>query len=132
MERQTSINYYLNYVNRDLGLWVTLRAEQLYSDRYQNFSLIPVDKNLLTESGTISRDYEESVISKPPKWLFSFNVSKSLFDGAEVSFYVNNFLDDPAIWNYYYPPSDYYRETTRNPNLFYGMEFSMIFDKLFE
>jgi hypothetical protein len=126
------INYYLNYVNQDLGLWVTLRAEQLYSDRYQNFSLIPVDKNLLTESGKISRDYEESVISKPPKWLFSFNVSKSLFDGAEVSFYVNNFLDDPAIWNYYYPPSDYYRETTRNPDLFYGMEFSMIFDKLFE
>jgi len=126
------INYYIKYVNSQLGLWVTLRAEQLFSDRYQNFSLIPVDKNLLSEQGKINRNYEESVISKPQKWLFSFNVSKSLFTGAEVSFYVNNFLDDPAIWHYYYPPSDYYIEVSRNPDLFYGMEFSMIFDKLFE
>ncbi len=126
------INYYLKYINKELGLWVTLRAEQLYTDRYQNFSLIPVDYNLLTDKGKIDRDYAESVISKPPKWLFSFNVSKSLFEGAEVSFYVNNFMDNPAIWNHYYPPGDYYRETVRNPELFYGMEFSMIFDKMFQ
>jgi len=121
------INYYVKYINKELGLWVTFRAEQLYSDRYQYFDLIPVDYNLLTDDGKISRDYQESVISKPPKWLFSFNVSKSLFKGAEVSFYVSNFMDDPAIWHYYYPPGDYYRELARNPELFYGIEFSMIF-----
>ncbi len=125
------INYYLKYINRDLGLWVTLRAEQLYTDRYQNFSLKPVDYNLLSDPAKIVRDYEESIISKPPKWLFSFNVSKSLFKGAEVSFYVNNFLDDPAIWRSYNPASDIFIDYTRNPELFYGIEFSMIFDELF-
>ena len=126
------INYYLNYFHEQLGLWVTLRAEQLYTERNQKFNLIPVNKNMLSEKGKTIRNYEESIISKPQKWLFSFNVSKSLFAGAEVSFYVNNFLDDPAIWNYYYPPSGNYRETVRNTELFYGMEFSMIFDKIFE
>ncbi|MCF6268910.1 MAG: TonB-dependent receptor [Melioribacteraceae bacterium] len=125
------INYYVKYINKELGLWVTLRGEQLYGDRKQKFSLIPVDYNLLTDKGKTDRDYQESVISRPPKWLFSFNVSKSLFDGAEVSFYVNNFMDDPAIWNYYDPVNKKYKEDSRNPELFYGIEFSMIFDKLF-
>lgn len=124
------INYYIKYMNRDLGLWVTLRAEQLYADRYQNFSLIPVDYNLLTDQSKIVRDYQESVFSKPPKWLFSFNVSKSLFKGAEVSFYVNNFLDDPAVWRSYNPANNIYMDSVRNPELFYGIEFSMIFDEL--
>ncbi len=126
------INYYIKYINKELGLWVTLRAEQLYSERYQKFNLVPMDKNKLSDKRKATRDYKESIISKPPKWLFSFNVSKSLFDGAEVSFYVNNFMDNPAIWYSYYPPGEYYREIERNPKLFYGMEFSMIFDKLFK
>jgi len=125
------INYYLKYINKELGLWVTLRAEQLYSESNQSFNLKPVDYDSLSESGKMDREYAESVTSKPPKWLFSFSVSKSLFDGAEVSFYVNNFMDDPAIWHYYHPPTDSYRESTRNPELFYGIEFSMIFDRLF-
>ena len=91
-----------------------------------------MDYNKLTDKRKETRDYDESVITKPPKWLFSFNVSKSLFEGAEVSFYVNNFMDNPAIWNHYYPSGRYYLETERNPELFYGMEFSMIFDKLFK
>ena len=125
------INYYLKYINKDLGLWITLRAEQLYSERYQSINLIPVNYDSLSPTGIINRDYQESVLSKPPKWLLSFNVSKSLFVGAEISFYVNNFMDDPAIWHYYYPPTNSYQEESRNPELFYGMEFSMIFDELF-
>ena len=54
------------------------------------------------------------------------------FEGAEVSFYVNNFMDNPAIWNYYHPVNERYQEETRNTELFYGIEFSMIFDKLFK
>lgn len=125
------INYYLKYTNQYLGLWITLRAEQLFTERRQDFNLIHVNYNLLTEDGKISRNYFESIISKPQKWLLSFNVSKSLFEGAEVSFYVNNFMDDLAIWHYYYPPTDSYKEAIRNPKLFYGLEFSMIFDKMF-
>ncbi len=120
------INYYIKYTNKTLGLWVTLRAEQLITDRYQFFNLQPVDYNKLSDNAKEVRDYYETIIVKPPKWLFSFNVSKSLFKGAEVSFYVNNFMDDPAIWSRYHVPSKMTMETIRNPELFYGLEFSMI------
>lgn len=123
------INYYVKYINKELGLWVTLRAEQLFSDRKQDFNLIPVAYDKLSEKRKVIRNYSEAILVKPPKWLFSFNVSKSLFPGAEVSFYVNNFMDDPAIWHYYSPKIGQV-ETIRNPKLFYGMEFSMIFDEL--
>jgi hypothetical protein len=62
--------------------------------------------------------------------LLNVNVSKSLFKGAEISFYVNNFLDDPAITRYMMSATEA-TETTRNPPLFYGIEFSMIVDELF-
>ncbi len=125
------VNYYIKYTNQRLGMWVTLRAEQLIYDRYQNFNLKPVDYSKLTPSALAVRRFQESVFSKPVKWLFNFNVSKSLFKGAEVSFYVNNFLDDPAIWRYYSVTLGKDIETKRNPNLFYGIEFSMIVDRIF-
>ncbi|MGE5437816.1 MAG: hypothetical protein ACM3O3_11355, partial [Syntrophothermus sp.] len=68
--------------------------------------------------------------SKSVKWLFNLNVSKSLFQGGEVSFYVNNFLDDAAIRTYWSSPTKLDQES-RNPNLTYGIEFSMIIDNLF-
>ncbi len=125
------VNYYIKYTNRDLGLWVTLRAEQLFSSRTQVFDLKPVDISKLTEEAIIARNYSESIISQTGKWLFSINVSKSLFPGAEVSFYVNNLLDDLGIWRYYNIAKGYTIEKKRNPDLFYGLEFSMIIDKLF-
>jgi CarboxypepD_reg-like domain/TonB-dependent Receptor Plug Domain len=124
------LNYYLKYMNKTLGLWVTLRAEQLLCESKQEYNLIPVEYNLLTEQGKIERDYDKSIITKPSKWLFSFNVSKSLFNGAELSFFVNNFLDNPAIMRYYLPVDNHVHEESRNPELFYGIEFSMIFDKI--
>ena len=125
------VNYYVKYTNRKLGMWVTLRAEQLIYDRYQDFSLKPVDYSKLTPEALAVRRYREAIFSKPVKWLFNLNVSKSLFKGAEVSFYVNNFLDDPAIWRFYSVPSGREVETSRNPELFYGIEFSMIVDEIF-
>ncbi len=125
------INYYVKYTNRQLGMWVTLRAEQLIKNRYQYFSLPPVDYSKLSEKALAVRRFQEAIFAKPVKWLFTLNVSKSLFKGAEVSFYVNNFLDDPAIWRYYSITSGREVEQSRNPNLFYGIEFSMILDKIF-
>ncbi len=124
------INYYVKYTNKDLGLWVTLRAEQLFLSRSQAFNLKPVDISKLTEKAIESREYYESIIAQTGKWLFSINVSKSLFPGAEVSFYVNNFLDDLGIWRHYNVAKGYTIERKRNPDLFYGLEFSMIIDKI--
>ncbi len=125
------LNYYIQYTHPDLGLWITLRAEQLYTDQTKTYNLVPMDESLISPEKLASRNIERSVKSKPNKWLFNFSISKSLFAGAEVSFYVNNFLDDPAVYSYY---SNYNTKTysTRNPDLYYGVEFSMIFDKILE
>ncbi len=125
------LNYFIKYTHPTLGLWVTLRAEQLLNERRQNFNLQPVDYSILTPTKLISRMFDESIKTKPSKWLFTFNVSKSLFKGGEISFYVNNFLDDPAINSYYSSPTTIIEEK-RNPELFYGLEFSMIIDNFFK
>ncbi len=124
------INYYARYTNKDLGMWITLRAEQLFRERYQSYDLQPVNYDRLTDEEREIRDYNASIISRPNKWLFNFVISKSLFKGAEISFYVNNFLDDPALYRYYNISSQSTIEVSRNPNIFYGMEFSMLLDKV--
>jgi len=123
------INYYVKYTHPALGLWITLRAEQLVSERYQNDNYAPKDITKLNQTELTNYLFDRELKSKPNKWLFNLNISKSLFTGAEVSFYVNNFLDDPAIRTYYYNPTNTTQET-RNPNLTYGLEFSMIIDNL--
>jgi hypothetical protein len=80
----------------------------------------------------IARDFDERIKKKPAKWLFNINISKALFKGAEVSFYVNNVLDDPALYRYQYTYNlNDIAEEVRNPSLFYGIEFSMVVDELF-
>lgn len=125
------MNYNLSYKNEIIGLWISLRAEHLIRQAYQSFDLVPVDLTKLNEDALRSRAFSESKRVKPAKWLFSFNVSKSLFNGAEVSFYVNNFLDDPATNRYLIDP-DTYAEEKRNPDIFYGIEFSMILNEVFK
>jgi hypothetical protein len=90
----------------------------------------PVDYSLLPPAAKLERDFYISIHPKYVKWLFNLNVSKSLFKGAEVSFYVNNFLDDPAIRSYWIDATTMSDEV-RNPDLFYGIEFSMVLDELF-
>ncbi len=123
------INYYLKYTNKELGLWITLRAEQVVKERRQYYDLVPVDYDKLTEEQLLNREYDEAIFTKPNKWLFNFSISKSLFPGAEVSFYVNNFLDDPGYYTYYDPTIQREISISRNPDIYYGIEFSMIFDK---
>ena len=123
-------NYLIRYTHPTLGLWITLRAEHLVSERYQYTYSTPVDINLLNETQLGNYYLSREVRIKPAKWLLDFSISKSLFKGAEVSLYVNNFLDDPAIYRYMSTVSTTL-ESKRNPDLFYGIEFSMIFNSLF-
>lgn len=123
------LNYYVKYTLASLGLWITLRAEQLLSERSQNYNLTPVVLDSLNETEKLDRAFSMEIKTKPNKWLFSLNVSKSLFIGAEVSFYVNNLFDEPAIRSYYSSRTTISQEK-RNPDLFYGVEFSMIIDRL--
>jgi hypothetical protein len=106
-----------------------LRAEQLLFERSRSFDQTPIDLNTASQSDIANYLFNREIKSKPNKWLFSFNMSKSLFKGAEVSFYVNNFFDDPAIRRYYISTTEEADEI-RNPDLFYGIEFSMLIDTL--
>lgn len=132
------LNYFLKYTHPTLGLWVTIRAENTIFERRQIYNLIPINYSVITDSTKLatvklSREFDERVKKKPAKWLFNINISKSLFKGAEISFYVNNFLDDPAIYRYQYSyDPNAITEEIRNPSLFYGIEFSMIVDELFK
>jgi len=124
------INYYAKYTLASLGLWITLRVEQLVWEKSQNFNQSPIYLESATEGAIEDYYFSRELKRKPNKWLFNFSMSKSLFEGAEISFYVNNFIDDPALYRYD-SSIDNETETTRNPPLFYGIEFSMIIDKLF-
>lgn len=132
------LNYFVKYTHPALGLWLTIRAEHTIFERSRTYNLKPIDFSVINDSVKlytvrISREFDERIKTKPAKWLFNINISKSLFKGAEVSFYVNNFLDDPAIYRYQYTynPNDI-AEDTRNPSLFYGIEFSMVVDEIFK
>lgn len=124
------INYYIKYTLPPLGLWLTLRAEQTVFENLQNRDLEYEDYNLLTESGKINYEFLRAIKHKNGKWLFNMSISKSLSKDAEISFYVNNLLDDPALFRTHDSPSTI-TETIRNPDLFYGIEFSCILNNIF-
>ncbi|NJD21747.1 MAG: hypothetical protein FIA82_03630 [Melioribacter sp.] len=125
------INYSVRYTVPALGLWITLRAEQVVFENSQTLDQSPIDFNIAGASDIANYLFSQELKTKPNKWLLNFNMSKSLFKGAEVSFYVNNFLDEAAIRKYYSSPTVQSFEQ-RNPDLFYGLEFSMALDNLFK
>jgi hypothetical protein len=124
------LNYYIKYTLAPLGLWITLRAEQLVFERNQNYNLTPLDYNLLNETQKLDRAFDEEMKIRPNKWLFNLSMSKSLFKGAEISFYVNNFFNDAAVRRYFVTRTTE-SEDSRNPPLFYGIEFSMSLEGIF-
>ncbi len=125
------LNYSLRYTLRSLGLWVTVRAEQVVFERTQTLDQAPIDLALVNQTETANYNFARELKTKQAKWLFNFNMSKSLFPGAEISFYVNNFMNDYAIRRYYISLTQESDEK-RNPDLFYGIEMSMIIDRIIE
>jgi hypothetical protein len=67
------------------------------------------------------------VFTKPnDRILFNINVTKSLGRGSELSFFVHNFFDDAAFYI-----SQDGLSRTRNHDIFYGVEYSVILNRLF-
>ncbi len=127
------MNYNVRYMNSTLGVWITFRAEHQVWSRRQTTNLKPLDPAMAPETVIMDRLWSDRLFEEPHKFLFNINISKALYRGAEISFYVNNFLDDPGYWRYqrvWNDPADIV-ESPRNPSLFYGIEFSMSFDSLF-
>ena len=142
------LTYQVNYISRALGIWVSVTAQQ--RAHYQTKSLGFTDTLAVAyydglrdqvipipESERLDAAYKNYRLTKnpidykaldyPSKWIFNVRVSKSLFKGAEVSLFVNNVLDDRAVYEDPRLPG-YYK--TANPEIFYGIEFSMVMDNL--
>jgi len=126
------LSYSARYLAPQLGLWITLRLEHLALDQAQTTVTEPVDEARLNESQKAQRAFNARVVRKPQKFLWSLNVSKALWKGGEVSFYINNLLDDPAIFEQVININGDRVQQPRNPPLFYGMQLSFNFDSIWQ
>ncbi len=140
---QMVVNYFIDYMAKSLEIWVTLSAQNVPLDRSQYY---PPGTNLHAvgftsiygttylspaeaEAYKLMRQpasYDVRIIKVPgDKWLFSLNVSKALFPGSELSLYVINIFND---YSFYLDTNGLY--LARNPEIFYGIEFSLQLDNL--
>ncbi|MCK4539209.1 MAG: TonB-dependent receptor plug domain-containing protein [Candidatus Krumholzibacteria bacterium] len=139
------VNYSADWFIKRLGMWLTFSVQQTLLDHKLNvvnpdpyavayidplsgrtIQLTPAEAELYG----LERTYDDLAlrVRKIPndRLLFNINISKSLGSGTEVSMFVHNVFDDPA-----YYLNDYDNWDSRNHEIFYGIEFSMILDNLF-
>lgn len=142
------VDYSADWLIKKLGMWVTFFVQQtMYDSRLGYIDPIvhspmyydPLEGRTVSISAEesdalgLTRKYDNPTCDLEPKkapgdrYLFNINVSKSVGRGAEISFFVHNVFDDMAIYRDCY---GYYQ--TRNPSIFYGIEFSMILDNLWQ
>ncbi|MBN2426568.1 MAG: TonB-dependent receptor [Calditrichaceae bacterium] len=142
--QQLVINYFTDYVYKPLGIWFTLKAQQVLFEEflekdnpvssaagyfYQNRH-IPIDKEM-SYLMQLDRQFDkfETTVDKSEshaKWLFSIVASKSLYKGAEISVFIENIFNDRA---YYINRRG--SESSRNPEIFWGVAFSSKLDEIF-
>lgn len=144
------INYRFEIQAKSLGIWFTIHLQQKLIEisgrrRYDDtlaigyFSAadgivrIPENERTDPKYSAIERTiqpYDLFEEDKPNKWLFNLKVSKSLWKGAAISFYVNNFLNNRPLYQSKRssPSSPVYER--RNPDIFYGIDLSTTFNFL--
>lgn len=145
------LTYQANFLSKPLGIWVTFTAQQVpvHNDKYLGAAdtlaigywdghsgrIIDIpETNRRDETYQDFRlrrsDYTWLVEERPNKWIFNVKVSKSLYKGAEISLFVNNVFDNRALYKVVRSTTPYYRR--RNPEIFYGVEFSMLLDRFYK
>ena len=138
------LNYRFDIQAKELGIWLTLHLQQkvleidgragyddilpvgFYSSKGE-LTIIPQEERSNPKYTSLRRtiqDFELLEEIKPNKWLFNLKVSKSLWPGAAVSFYVNNFFNNQPLYKVRRssPSSPSYER--RNPDIFYGLDLS--------
>ena len=136
-------NYRFEIQTKSLGMWITVHIQQqlLEINRRETYDDV-LPTGYFTPSGVLVRISEKERDSpryaqlrrtvepfelfdedRPNKWLFNVKVSKSLWSGAAISFFVNNFFNNRPLYKYSRrsPTSPSYQR--RNPAIFYGLEF---------
>ncbi|MCK5737705.1 hypothetical protein KAH55_00925, partial [bacterium] len=136
---------------RTLGIWATLHVQQKvidingyrgladtlavgYFDQYGNIVMLSEAERDNPKYSALSKSiepYELLEEDRPNKWLVNLKVSKSLWKGAEVSFYVNNLFYHRPLYQKQRRSSNSPSYERRNPDIFYGLEFSTILGDLF-
>jgi len=147
-QEQLLIHYRLDTKVRKLGLWFTLNIQQLAIEKDR---LIGLSDSLalgyLTEDGQrhdisddqlddpefaglrrVYDDYQYITEDRPNLWLINLRVSKELWKGSEVSFYVNNMFNSRPLYQRKRVPEGVTSFLRRNPEIYYGLEFSTVVD----
>ncbi|MDD5766232.1 MAG: hypothetical protein PHW79_08330, partial [Candidatus Marinimicrobia bacterium] len=146
------VNYKLEFTVKEIGAWVTIEAQQVVFDKDWYVGLsdsIAVgyltyngDRVKFLESERVSNiasaykriylDYWKTAENITNIWLFNLRVSKSLFRGSEISFFVNNIFNSHPRYRRKRTSAGTYTYTMLNPDLYFGVEISGIVDKFFE
>jgi hypothetical protein len=144
------INYRFEIQVKSLGIWLTIHLQQKLIEisgrrRYDDtlaigyFSaadgivLIPENDRTDPRYSAIERTIQPNDLfeeDKPNKWLFNLKVSKSLWKGAAISFYVNNFLNNRPLYKSRRSSASAPIYERRNPDIFYGIDLSTTFNFL--
>lgn len=139
------VNYNADWFIKKLGLWVTFFLQQTLFDGdrdvidpypYASAYYDPIEGRIISitpEQSTalgldrVFDDDDLELFEKPnDRFLFNINISKSVGRGAEFSLFIHNVLDDRA----YYLNKTGTSMISRNPDIFYGVEYSMVLDNL--
>ena len=147
---QLVIHYRFDTVVKPLKLWFTIAIQQISMEKDRRLGLgdslavgyvqmdgtvvkIPEDERADEKYKNMRRvysDYQYITESKPNLWLINLRVSKELWKGSELSFFVNNLFDYRPLYKRQRVPAGSISYTRRNPEIFYGVEFSMVVDDL--
>ncbi len=136
------INYRFEIQSKELGMWITLHIQQKlveldgrrgYDDTLaigyftSEGKLIMIEEQFRADPKyrEIRRSidpYQLNEENRPNKWLVNLKVTKSLWKGGAVSFYVNNFLNNRPLYLSRRRAPTFPSYEIRNPELFYGLE----------
>ncbi|MFH1214469.1 MAG: TonB-dependent receptor [Candidatus Neomarinimicrobiota bacterium] len=146
------INYKLEFTIKELGAWITCEAQQVIFDKYSQSGLNDsIAVGYITNHGEfvyfaenertpdlpdafkrIYADYWSNIENQKNIWVFNLRVSKSLSKGSEVSFYVNNIFNSHPLYKRRRTTSSSTSYVRLNPDLYFGVEFSGIFNDLWK
>ncbi len=145
------INYRAEFTVKELGAWVTIEAQQVVFDRDKYVGLsdslavgfissqgeiikIPESQRSDSTYSQLTRTYEDwwhIMENITNTWVLNLRVSKSLFGGSEVSFFVNNIFNYRPLHEKQRSSGVTASYTKLNPPLYFGIEFSGKIDGLF-
>ncbi|HDR05563.1 MAG TPA: hypothetical protein ENN84_10035, partial [Candidatus Marinimicrobia bacterium] len=115
-----------SYINQRLGVWITVDLQYIPYDTRKNIyhsksKIAEIDGHNVEYFQGMSYWYDAELYKYGQRWIINARISKSLGLNSELSFYVNNLLDDRGWWQ------DPYYGSIRamNAPIYFGLELSV-------